>query len=71
MVFILGCTNQYKLFRDKIQDQNLFLEQFGDAEKVPPISAVIVLSKGEFKGFGGCNDYNGTYTMDKTIFTLK
>jgi len=70
-IILLGCTSQYKLFRDKIQDQNLFLEQFGDAEKVPPRSAVIVLSKGEFKGFGGCNDYNGTYTMDKNYIHFK
>ena len=67
----IACTSQYKLFQSKIEGQNLFLEHFGNLEKDTPKNAVIVLYNGTFRGFGGCNDYNGTFTMNKDFIHFK
>ena len=71
MLLLLGCTSQYRLFREKIKDQNLFLEYFGDLEQEPPQNAVIVLSNGTFRGYGGCNDYNGTFSINRDFIHFK
>jgi heat shock protein HslJ len=67
----IGCTSQYKLFQTKIKDQNLFLESFGNLEESAPKKALLVLSNGTFKGFAGCNDYNGTFTMNRDFIHFK
>jgi heat shock protein HslJ len=65
VIFVLGCTSQYKIFKDNLRGKNLFLERFGDIKKDPPRNALIVLYNGGFKGFGGCNDYSGVFTIKK------
>jgi heat shock protein HslJ len=70
-LFFISCTNQYKLFQTKLQDKNLFLESFGNLEESAPKNAIVVLSNGTFKGFGGCNDYNGVFTMNKDFIHFK
>jgi len=72
MVFLLGCTSQYSAIKKKVQDQNLFLEYFGDFKQASPKNAVIVLlSNNTFRGYGGCNDYNGTFSMNKDSIHFK
>ena len=71
IVLLTACTNQYKLFKNYIEDENLFLERFGATSKIVPKNAVIVLSNGSFKGFGGCNDYSGTYYIKKKFIHFK
>jgi len=67
----IGCSSQYKLFKTKLKDQNLYLESFGNLEESAPKKAFIILSNGIFKGFAGCNDYNGTFTMNRDFLHFK
>jgi len=71
LFFILGCTNQYKLFKCKIQDRKFFLESFANSSIQAPKNANITLGNGTFEGFGGCNKFNGTFTMDKDYIHFK
>ena len=71
VIFMLGCTSQYKIFKENLRGKNLFLERFGDIKKEAPKHAVLVLYNGGFKGFGGCNDYSGVFKVTKNHVHFK
>ena len=79
LIFIIGCTpRQIKIFKKHISEHNLTLSKLdNNISNIDSINITITPNKefesGTFKGFAGCNDYNGTFTLNRDYinFALK
>jgi len=64
-LFYFGCTTLNTLFNVKIENKNLSLTSFGNSTQEAPKNATLILSDGTFTGFGGCNNFNGEFDINK------
>ena len=71
LIFIIGCApKQLSIFKKHISEHNLTLSKLDDnISNIDKINIIITPNNefkgGTFKGFSGCNDYNGTFTLNR------
>ena len=72
--FIVGCSSkQDALLRKYIFNQELHLVKMEEKTTAPKGVTILIKRDGSFKGFGGCNNYRGRYSIDKDYihFTIE
>jgi len=68
---LIGCSpKQVTIFKKYISEHNLTLTKLDDNSSYLTGTNIIIVPKeefknGTFKGFDGCNDYNGTFTLNR------
>ena len=71
-LLIVGCSSkQDTLLRKHIFNQELHLLTMEANTRVPKGVTILIKSDGSFKGFGGCNNYRGRYTINKDYIYFK
>ena len=72
LLITIACSpKQITIFKKNIANRHLTLVSFDENVTVPKNVTIRISSKNTFKGFGGCNDYNGTYTLNRDYINFK
>ena len=77
LLTIIACTpKQITIFKRHISDKTLTLVSIDkngiDGNTTVPNNVTLKISPDStFKGFGGCNDYNGTYLLNRDYINFK
>ena len=62
---------QITIFKRHISNKTLKLVAFDNNITTPNKVTIKILPNKTFKGFAGCNDYNGTYSLNRDYINFK
>lgn len=72
LLITIACTpKQITIFKRHISNKTLTLVSMDENITIPNNVTLKISPDSTFKGFGGCNDYNGTYLLNRDYINFK
>ena len=72
LLAVVACTpKQITIFKKHISNKTLKLVAMDQNMTIPKNITIKIAPDKTFKGFGGCNDYNGTYILNRDYINFK